>query len=81
MPDVLESEEEFGESSATYTRRHKTMTKKLQHFWKRWQWEYLTALRESHENKAAGKGISPKEGDVVVVHEDGVKRVCGRWEW
>ena len=78
LPEVLESEEEFGESSATYTRRHKYMTNKLQHFWKRWQWEYLTALRESHENKTAGKGRSPKEGDVVVVHENGVKR--GLWK-
>jgi len=60
LPELLESEEEFGESSATYTRRHKYMTKKLEHFWKRWQWEYLTALRESHENKIAGKGRSPK---------------------
>jgi len=75
---VKESEEEFGESSATYTRRHKYMTKKLQHFWKRWQWEYLTALRESQENKTAGKGRSPKEGDVVVVDKDGVKR--GLWK-
>ena len=58
LPEVLESEEEFGESSAMYTRRHKYMTKKLQHFWKRWQWEYLTALRESHKNKTAGKGRS-----------------------
>ena len=78
MPEVLESEEEFGENSATYTRRHKYLTKKLQHFWKRWQWEYLTTLRESHENKTAGKGRSPMEGDVVVVHEDGVKR--GLWK-
>ena len=77
LPEVLEPEEEFGENSATYTRRHKYQTKKLQHFWKRWQREYLTALRESHENKTAGKGISPKEGDVVV-HEDGVKR--GLWK-
>ena len=78
LPEVLESEEEFGESSATYTRRHKYLTKKLQHFWKRWQREYLTALRESHESKTAGKGRSPKEGDVMVVHEDGVKR--GLWK-
>ena len=78
MPEVLESEEEFGENSATYTRRHKYLTKKLQHFWKRWQWEYLTTLRESHENKTAGKGRSPMQGDVVVVHEDGVKR--GLWK-
>ena len=65
LPEVLESEEEFGENSATYSRRHEYLTKKLQHFWKRWQREYLTALRESHENKTAGKGRSPKEGDVV----------------
>jgi len=77
LPEVLESEKEFGESGATDTRRHKYLTKKLQHFWKRWQWEYLTALWERHKNKTAGKGRSPNEGDVVVVHE-GVKR--GLWK-
>ena len=30
LPEVLESEEEFGENSATYTRRHKYLAKKLQ---------------------------------------------------
>ena len=65
LPEVEEEEEEFGENSATYTRRHKYPTKK------RWQWEYLTALRESHENKTAGKGRSSKD-------EDGVKR--GSWK-
>ena len=78
LPEVLESGEEFGESSATYTRRHKYLTKRLQHFWKRWQQEYLTASQESHENETAGKGRSPQEGDVVVVHEDGVRR--GLWK-
>ena len=33
---------------------------------------------ESHKNKTARKGRLPKEGDVVVVHEDGVKR--GHWK-
>ena len=78
LPEVLESAEEFGENSATCTRRHRYLTKKLQHFWKRWQWEYLTALRERDENKTAGKGRSPKEEDDVVVHKDGVKR--GLWK-
>ena len=67
LPEVLESEEEFGESSAKYTRRHKYLTEKLQHFWKKWQREYLTALRKSHENKSTGKRRSPKELDVVVI--------------
>ncbi|KAL9973727.1 hypothetical protein ACROYT_G020217 [Oculina patagonica] len=78
LPEVLASEEEFGESSLTYTRRHTYPTKKLQHFWRRWQREYLTALRESNESTTSGKGRSPKEGDVVVVQGDGVKR--GLWK-
>ena len=32
LPGVLESEEEFGQNSATYTRRQKYLTKNLQHF-------------------------------------------------
>ena len=50
----------------------------MQHFWKRWQREYLTALRESHESKIGDKRRVPEEGDVVIVHEDGEKR--GHWK-
>ena len=42
--------------------------------WRRWQREYLTALRErhTHENK-----FQPKRGDVVIVKTDDKNR--GTW--
>ena len=36
------------------------------------------ALRERHEGRTASKGRPAKEGDLVIVHEDGVKR--GNWK-
>ena len=64
-----EEEEEVG-----ITRRYRCLCKRLQHFWRRWQREYLTGLRESHNCKATGIERVPKVGDVVTVFEDGVKR-------
>ena len=78
LPEVQEEEDEFGEGREAYARRYKYLGKKLHHFWKRWQREYLLALRERHEGRTASKGRSAKEGDVVIVHEDGVKR--GDWK-
>ena len=54
------------------------MNLKLQHFWKRWQREYLTDLRESHDTQCSENGKLPKVGDVVTVHEEGKKR--GNWK-
>ena len=78
LPEVREEEDEFGEGREAYARRYKYLGKKLHHFWRRWQREYLLALRERHEGRTASKGRSAKEGDVVIVHEDGVKR--GDWK-
>lgn len=74
LPEVREEEDEYGEGREAYARRYKYLGKKLHHFWRRWQREYLLALRERHEGRTASKGRSAKEGDVVIVHEDGVKR-------
>ena len=41
LPEVQEEEEEFGEGREAYTRKYKYLGKKLRHFWKRWQREYL----------------------------------------
>ena len=43
-------------------------------FWTSWSQDYLTNLREISQNLGR-KGINPKVGDVVVIHEDSKKRV------
>ena len=42
-------------------------------FWKTWSKDYLTSLRENSMNLGR-KGVGPKIGDVVVIHEDNKKR-------
>ena len=46
LPEVTEEEDE---SESTCARRYKYLNQKLQHFWKRWQREYLTDLREPQD--------------------------------
>ena len=71
LPELQDDEEE---EEVGITRRYRYFSKRLQHFWKRWQREYLTGLRESHDCKATGIGKMPKVGDIATVFEDGVKR-------
>ncbi|XP_065180199.1 uncharacterized protein LOC135810634 [Sycon ciliatum] len=48
------------------------------HFWTRWQAEYLLELRNAHRKpQSASRGAEVGVGDVVVIHEDGVAR--GLW--
>ena len=49
------------------------LVKKLDHFWKRWRGEYLIDLRESHRCRSQ-ETSDAKIGDVVLIHEDNVKR-------
>ena len=49
-------------------------------FGKRWQREYLTNLRESHDCNTQAIGKAPKVGEVVMVYEEGVKRNGGSGE-
>lgn len=58
--------------------RFRYVTVRLQHFWNRWQIEYLTGLREFHKCKSAGKGVKLQVGDVVPVYGEGEKR--GNWK-
>ena len=69
-----EPREEDDETETSYRRRYKYINETLQHFWKRWQREYLKNLRESHDCNAQAIGKAPKVGDVVTVYEEGVKR-------
>ena len=53
------------------------LTQRLNHFWNRWQHEYLVNLREYHKsNVKSGKVI--EENDVVLLYEDHVPR--GKWK-
>ena len=75
LPEVTEEEDE---SESTCTRRYKYLNQKLEHFWKRWQREYLTDLRESHRMQGSSNRKSPKVGDLVTVYNEGTKR--GSWK-
>ena len=43
-------------------------------FWKRWTKEYLLELRQHHTMHQKKKTLDAKKGDVVLIHEDNVKR-------
>ena len=55
---VREEEEEFG-SHATINKRAVYVATKIQHFWHRWNREYLADLREFHRLKKGNYKISP----------------------
>ena len=57
--------------------RFKHLQKLLNHFWKRWSNEYLVSLRRSHLGKGTGRQ-HPQIGDVVVVHDDNLRRQSWR---
>ena len=57
--------------------RFKHLQKLLNHFWKRWSNEYLVSLRRSHLGKGTGRQ-HPQVGDVVVVHDDNLRRQLWR---
>ena len=55
------------------TRRMKHLNVVVNHFWKRWQSEYLLGLRESHRQQPAGRSgnkTTVNVGDVVLLQED-----------
>jgi transposase InsO family protein len=63
----------FQPKSSDIRNQAKAKNDLLQHFWKRWQHEYVTSLREFH--KVTGRNENKiKVGDVVQVHDDS-KRV------
>ena len=56
--------------------RLKRLQTLLNHFWKRWSNEYLVSLRRSSQGK--NTTITPQIGDVVVIHEDNIRRQAWR---
>ena len=59
------------------TKRFLYLSRKLTHFWHRWRREYLTNLREFHRQRNP-KRQEISEGDVILIHEDNIKR--GLWK-
>ena len=49
----------------------------IEHFWRRGSREYLIELRENAKMKTKQRKLKISEGDVVIVHEENVKR--NRW--
>ena len=62
------------ETNAQLSKRFLFLKKKLTHFWNRWKKEYLVNLRECHRMKKSTPNVVEK-GEVVLIHEDGAKRL------
>ena len=80
LPDHLghlcdPGDKDFDIDSTQLTRRMKHLNNTLNHFWKHWRSEYLADLRESHRYQKKSCG-NPQVavGDVVIVHEEGLRR-------
>ena len=79
LPDLIScgddpDDEDVSPTHDHLTRRMKYLNVVLNHFWKRWQLEYLLDLRESHRLQCAGSSTynatTVKTGDVVLLQED-----------
>ena len=71
-------ERQGAKQEGTCGQRYRYITLILQHYWKRWQVEYLTGPREFHKCKAGNVRKVLKKGDVVTVYGEGEKR--GNWK-
>ena len=73
LPDTEEDSNYIPQESAKdLTRRAKYHQKIMQAFWKQWQREYLTGLREQHSSQK-NKNISGERvarGKVVLIHDE-----------
>ena len=52
------------------TKRFKYISHICDHLWKRWEREYLSALRETHNNSVRG-ATWPNIGELVLIHDEG----------
>ena len=52
------------------TKRFKYISHICDHLWNRWKREYLSALRETHNNDVHGT-VWPKLGELVLIHDEG----------
>ena len=81
LPDNRSSEAEDSDTDVQpqdLDRRMRHLSNVMNHFWKRWQKEYLLELRNSHLNvtqHSSNRVVSI--GDVVIVHDEDQPR--GKW--
>ena len=71
MPEEVRDDDE--ESATGFLKRFRYLGKLRIHFWNRWRREYLIDLREQHRS-TKGSPYQVRIGEVVLVHEDNVKR-------
>ena len=69
--------EDEGSTEEVTRKRARHILKCKQSIWKRWNGEYLTALRERHNRKNGGKGRIAEVGDLVLIKDDAKNR--GKW--
>ena len=64
--------EDFTIEDSHLTRRMKYLNNLLNHYWMRWQSEYLVELRESHRHLLGKSKQTPQIaiGDVAIVHDE-----------
>jgi hypothetical protein len=79
LPDAVKPGEESRVEEITnneVARRVSYLRTLKEHFWLRWKNEYLLELRNDHRHKTKRqKGNCIEVGDVVVIHEENVRRV------
>lgn len=88
LPDHLDhmvelDDEEYTLDHNKVTKRVKHINNVLNHFWKRWQTEYLNDLREVHAHSARRNPVNRASptisvGDVVIVKDEHLPR--GQWK-
>ena len=83
LPDVEATHEEDPDFRDTdtrvdLTRRMWHLSQVMEHFWKRWRSEYLTALRERHSYNPGPREPRSKiaVGDVVLIYDP---ELFGEW--
>ena len=61
--NMIEDEEE----DLSWRKRQKYVQTCRDAAWKRWRWEYVTALRERHNMQHKSKAVTINVGDVVMI--------------
>ena len=64
-------ERQGAKQEGTFGQRYRYITLVLQHYWKRWQAEYLMGLREFHKCTTGNVRKVLRKGNVVTVHGEG----------
>ena len=83
LPDGKICHNEEDKTPEILSKRAKYLRTLQAHFWRKWQSEYLSELREHHtaRNSKAGKGVANAEigrGEIVAIHEEKLPKVQWR---